>query len=210
MPEYSVVPKESGVASKAKQDISGFFYHTSIVKHSNLLDFNLRILSSSHSAYVLYDCRASHKFVPNSFISQLKQENQDVRTRRKLFIKITMANSEERIARYESWLTVDIGGYVYSWWFVHYDMLQYHIILGKDWMVTIWHWVYHQENILYVAYKKNTSHYSIIGLPLGVGRAETLSEGLQIGAVTVLEHSQGVHLVAMLCSLSLKLHCLVA
>jgi len=187
----------------------GFFYHTSSAGNNNLLRFNLPILSSSRSAYVLYDCGASHKFVRSSFISQLKQENQDVKTRKKGFMKITTANSEERIARYESWLTVDMGGYVYSRWFVHYNLLQYEIILGKDWMVTTRHWVDHQNNILYLGYKGNTWRYSIAGLPLGVGRVESFRDRSHKGALTVSEYSKSILLETMLGSLSPELAGLV-
>jgi len=105
--ECSVVLEGSQVARNGIQDTLGFLYHASNAENSNLLRFNLPIQSSGHSAYVLYDCGASHKFVRCSFIEKLKQENNTLRTRQRGFMKITMANREEKIARYASWLTLD-------------------------------------------------------------------------------------------------------
>ena len=70
-------------------------------------------------------------------------------------MKITTANRQEKIARYESWLTLDLGGYQYSGWFIHYNLLNYDIILGKDWMVTTHHVVDHSRNILYLEHKRD-------------------------------------------------------
>lgn len=158
---------------------------------------------------MLYDCGASHRFVRSGFVSQLKQENQDVKMKRKGFMKITTAKSKERIARYKSWLIVDIGGYVYSGWFVHDDLLQYDIIFGKDWMVTTWHWVDHQNNIQYLGCKGNTRCYSMAGLPLGVGREEAVSDGSHNGVLTVSEYAKGILQETMLSSLSPNLWGLV-
>ena len=209
MPECSIVRKESKVARYHKRDTLGFFYYTSGAEHSNLLRFNLPVLSSSHSAYVLYDCGASHKFVRDGFIRKLKEENQSIKTRRKGFMKLTTANSEERIARFESWLTIDMGGYLYSGWFIHYNLLRYDIILGKDWMVTTHHLVDHQRNILHLGRDGNGWHHSVIGLPLSYGRVKDFASYTSLGATTTCENNDTTIQKALSSSLSNQLEDLV-
>ena len=209
MPECSIVRKESKVARNHKRDTLGFFYYTSGAEHSNLLRFNLPVLSSSHSAYVLYDCGASHKFVRDGFIRKLKEENQSIKTRRKGFMKLTTANSEERIARFESWLTIDMGGYLYSGWFIHYNLLRYDIILGKDWMVTTHHLVDHQRNILHLGRDGNGWHHSVIGLPLSYGRVKDFASYTSLGATTTCENNDTTIQKALSTSLSNQLEDLV-
>lgn len=53
MHECSIVGRERVVARNHKRDTLEFFYYTSGAEHSNLICFNLLILFSSHSAYVL-------------------------------------------------------------------------------------------------------------------------------------------------------------
>ena len=45
------------------------------------------------------------------------------------YMVVTTANSEERIPWYQYLLELDMGRYTYQGWFIHFDLLDYHIIL---------------------------------------------------------------------------------
>ena len=152
---------------KCKKDTSGYLYSNS-TNDSNLLWFNFPVLSTSHSTYVLYDCGASHKFVHEGFIKRQKESNPQIKSRKRSFIKITTAKSMDRLTRTESWLTLEMGGYKYSGWFIHYDLLLYNLILGKDWMAMTPHHMDHRRNILYLGNTTDRWSYSVYGLPYGV------------------------------------------
>ena len=152
------------VLEKRRLDSLGFLHYTSSLDAGNLLRFNLPIFSSSHSAYVLYDCGAGHKFVQNQFLKTLKRKGFKIRTRMRGHMVVTTANSEEKIPRYESLLELDMGRYKYKGWFIHFDLLRYDIILGKDWMATTRHSVNHKNHILYLGYWNGAWDYSVVGL----------------------------------------------
>ena len=85
------------MAMRYKHDSLGYLHYTSSVDASNLLRFNLPIISSRRSAYVLYDYGASHKFVWNQFLHDLRKEGLRIPTRRLGWMVITTANSEQQI-----------------------------------------------------------------------------------------------------------------
>ena len=172
------------VLGKYGQDSLGFLHYTSSGDASNLLRFNLPIFSSRHSAYVLYDCGASHKFVQNHFLNMLRRKGLKIKTRRCGYIIVTTANSEKRIPRFESLLELNMGGYIYKGWFIHFDLLRYDIILGKDWMATTKHSVDHKENILYLGYRDGAWNHTVVGL--GVDE-QKLNECTPVEQLKVLE-----------------------
>jgi len=176
---------------KCGHDSLGFLHYTSSVDASNLLRFNLPIISSRRSAYVLYDCGASHKFVRNEFLNDLRKEGLSIQTRRRGWMVITTANSEQRIPRFESLLEIDMDGYVYKGWFIHFELLRYDIILGKDWMATTQHTIDHEKNILYLGYSDGRWQHSVIGLPARVSRAQG-SDFEQVKELKVLEQGKRV------------------
>ena len=172
------------VSEKYKRDSLGFLHYASSADANNLLRFNLPIFSSRHSAYVLYDCGASHKFVQNRYLKRLREEGLKIRTRMRGYMVVTTANSEERIPQYESFLEFDIGGYTYKGWFIHFDLLRYNIKLGKDWMATTGHSVDHKENILYLGYRDGRWDYSVVGLQRNKQRGQL---GLPVEHLKALE-----------------------
>ncbi|RPB03416.1 hypothetical protein L873DRAFT_1669773, partial [Choiromyces venosus 120613-1] len=69
------------------------------------------------------------------------------------FMRVTTANAFRRIPDLESQLTIDLGRYCNTGWFMYYDIFQYNIIFGKDWIVTVNYFVDHKNNILYLGLK---------------------------------------------------------
>ena len=102
-------------------------------------------------------------------------------------MKVTTPNSEERIARFESFLMIDMGGYLYGGWFIHYNLLRYDIILGKDWMATRHHLVDHQRNILHLGRQKTGWLYSVIGLPSNYRRVKDLESCTSFAVTSTCE-----------------------
>jgi len=161
-----------------------FLHYTSGEDASNLLRFNLPVFSSRNSAYVLYSCGASQKFVKNAFLKRLREEGLKIRTRMCGYMVVTTAGSEERIPRYESLLELDMGGYIYRGWFIHFDLLRYDIIMGKDCMATIKHSVDHEKNILYLGWQGGTWHHTVVGLHM---REQKIYEAGSVEHLKVLE-----------------------
>ena len=50
---------------------------------------------------------------------------------------LTTAGRREKLPLKEARLTIDIGGYIYTGWFVVYKLAKYDLILGKNWMEEI-------------------------------------------------------------------------
>ena len=105
----------------------------------NLLRFNLPIIphrrSSSHhtpTAYTLWDCGGSHKFVHPDLIAKLRAAGLTVKTRSRGSMDLTTAGRRERMPLREARISLDIGGYNYRGWFVLYKLAKYDIILGKS------------------------------------------------------------------------------
>jgi len=94
----------------------------------------------------------------------LRRKGLKIKTRRCGYIIVTTANSEKRIPRFESLLELNMGGYIYKGWFIHFDLLRYDIILGKDWMATTKHSVDHKENILYLGYRDGAWNHTVVEL----------------------------------------------
>ena len=107
-----------------------------------------------------------------------------IQTRMCGYMVVTTANSVERIPRYESFLELDMDGYMYKGWFIHFDLLRYDIILGKDWMATTRHSVDHKENIPYLGYRDGRLDYSVVGLQRNKQRGQL---GLPVEHLKVLE-----------------------
>jgi hypothetical protein len=63
---------------------------------------------------------------------------------------LTTAGQTERLPLKEVRLTLDMGGYHYTCWFVIYKLAKYDIILGKNWMEEVSHHVDLQRNILWL------------------------------------------------------------
>ena len=140
---------------------------------------------------MLYDCCASHKFGRNDFLNDLRQDALCIQTRRRGWMVITTANSEQRIPRFESLLEIDMDGYVYQGWFIHFELLRYDIILGNDWMASTQHTINHEKNILYIRYLDGRWQHSVIGLPARVSRAQG-SVFEQVKELKVLEQRKRV------------------
>ena len=80
---------------------------------------------------------------------------------------LTTAGRHERMPLREARLSLDIGGYKYSGWFVLYPLAKYDIILGKSWMEEVPHHVDLNRNILWLGQDSPGSkfRYRLVGLP---------------------------------------------
>ncbi|KAF8241657.1 hypothetical protein K440DRAFT_641582 [Wilcoxina mikolae CBS 423.85] len=96
------------------------------------------------SAYTLYDCGASHKFVSPNFLQQLPTGKP--KTRHRGNMQLTTAARVETLPLKELRLNLVIGGLVYQGWFVVYSLAKYDIILGKNWMEEVPHHVNHRKH----------------------------------------------------------------
>ena len=125
----------------------------------NLLRFNLPIITKRRSpvrppaltnptAYTLWDCGGSHKFVHPELISRLRTAGYAIKTRKRGQMNLVTAGRREHLPLHEARLDLDIGGMQYSGWFVIYKLAKYDAILGKSWMEEVPHRVDLGKNIL--------------------------------------------------------------
>jgi hypothetical protein len=63
---------------------------------------------------------------------------------------LTTAGRTERLPLKEVRLTLDMGGFQYTGWFVDYKLAKYDIILVKNWMEEVSHHIDLQQNILWL------------------------------------------------------------
>ena len=148
----------------------------------NLLRFNLPIISPSRlpvhhttfTAYTLWDCGGSHKFVHPDLIAKLRAAGGIIKTRNRGSMELTTAGRRECMPLREARLSLDIGGFTYRGWFVLYTLAKYDIILGKSWMEEVPHHVDLNRNILWLGQDLPDCKfkYRLAGLPRGVGRQE--------------------------------------
>ena len=143
----------------------------------NLLRFNLPIIPPSrsplrptpHTAYTLWDCGGSHKFVHPNLITTLRTSGNIIKIRNCGSMDLTTAGRHERMPLREARLSLDIGGYKYSGWFVLYPLAKYDIILGKSWMEEVPHHVDLNRNILSGWLGQDSPgskfRYRLVGLP---------------------------------------------
>ena len=107
----------------------------------NLLRFNLPIIAPSRSpthrtaltAYTLWDCGGSHKFVHPDLVAKLRAAGGIIKTRNRGSMDLTTAGRRDRMPLREAPLSLDIGGYRYRGWSVLYTLAKYDIILGESW-----------------------------------------------------------------------------
>jgi hypothetical protein len=119
----------------------------------NLLTFNLPIIFPSRTteeAYTLWDYGASHKIVNPEFVDQVCDGDTKIKSRRCAEMLLTTAGLTERFPLKEVRLTLDLGKYHYTGWFVVYKLAKYDIILGKNWMQEVGHHVDLQWIILWL------------------------------------------------------------
>ena len=91
----------------------------------------------------------------------------------------TTAGRREKLPLKEARITIDIGGYAYTGWFVVYKLAKYDLILGKNWMEEVPHHVNLKKNVLWLGKgkKKGRFPHRIKGLGKEEGRREwTLRE----------------------------------
>ena len=92
-------------------------------------------------------------------------------TRSRGQMRLTTAGSEEVLPLTEARLTLDLGGFIYSGWFIVYDLAKYDVVLGKDWFEEVPHHVDLRRNILQLGWDERLRkwHYRLEGLPKGAG-----------------------------------------
>ena len=94
----------------------------------NLFRFNLPIIPPSRSpthptaltAYTLWDCEGSHKFIHPDLVAKLLAAGGIIKTRNRGSMDLTTAGRRERMPLREAQLSLDIGGYKFRGWFVLY------------------------------------------------------------------------------------------
>ena len=101
------------------------------------------------TAYTLWDCGGSHKFVHPELISRLRLAGYTIKTRKRGQMNLVTAGRREHLPLHEARLDLDIGGLQYSGWFVIYKLAKYDAILGKSWMEEVPHRVDLGRNILW-------------------------------------------------------------
>ena len=101
----------------------------------NILRFNLPIITKRRSpvrsptpaptnptAYTLWDCGGSHKFVHPELISRLRTAGYTIKTRKRGQMNLVTAGRREHLPLHEAKLDLNIGGLQYSGWFVIYKL----------------------------------------------------------------------------------------
>ena len=101
------------------------------------------------------DSGASHKFVWPQFLRKMERLTghilpvmQDGK------IKITTANAVIEVPLRKVELVLDMNGYIYTGWFIVFDLVKYDIVLGKEWLAEVEHEIDHQRNILKLGWQK--------------------------------------------------------
>jgi hypothetical protein len=154
------------------------------------------------SAYTLYDCSASQKFVSPNLLQRLTDEP---KTRHRDNMQLSTAGRVDSLPLKEVHLNLNIGGIHYVGWFVVYPLAKYDIILGKDWMEEVPHHVNHKQRRLWLGGNGDGSRfkYSIDGLRKDEGRnpklsvvaAETPTQPQGYNAIELLAMEFGAELV---------------
>jgi hypothetical protein len=101
-------------------------------------------------AYTLWDCGASHKFVNPEFVDQVHDGETKIKSHCRSEMLLTTAGQIARLPLKEVQLTLDMGGYQYTGWFVVYKLANYDSILGKNRMEEVSHHVELQWNIIWL------------------------------------------------------------
>jgi hypothetical protein len=100
--------------------------------------------------YTLWDCGGSHKFVNPEFLDQVRDGDTKIKSHHRGQMLLTTAGQTERLPLKEVRVTLDMGGYHYSGWFVFYNLAKYDIILVKSWMEEVSHHMDLRRNILWL------------------------------------------------------------
>ena len=127
-------------------------------------------------------------------IAKLKQAT-SIRTRRRGHMTLTTAGRRERLPLHEAKLTIDIGGYIYTGWFVIYKLAKYDIILGKNWMEEVPHHVDLKKNVLWLGQSKPGGKYThkLKGLVSEEGKREWTAAAAQIERKRKEKKKEGSH-----------------
>ena len=170
---------------------------------ANLLHFNLHVLSrettgkpkllSKAKGYTLADTGASHKFVRPAFLEKLTNENIKFTSRRYGTMRLTTAGNIETLPRHQAKLTLAMGNphgtcFWYTGWFTIYDLVNYDIILGKDWHEQVKHTIDHKQNILTITKDMSCRPGRDVSLR-GLARDQRAEE---VELFTVVETAYGV------------------
>ena len=81
-------------------------------------------------------------------VKELKKKDANLKIRRRRKMDLTTAGKVEQMPLKEVRLTLDMGGFIYTGWFVVYDLVKYDMILGKNWMEEIAHSADLKNNVL--------------------------------------------------------------
>jgi hypothetical protein len=98
----------------------------------------------------LLDCSVSHKFINPEFVNRVHDEEKQMKCHHHSEMLLTTAGQTERLPLQEVRLTLDMGRYQYTGWFVVYNLSTYDIIIGKNCMEEVSHHVDLQQNILWL------------------------------------------------------------
>lgn len=111
------------------------------VRNSNTIRFRFPIYvgnkSLNSTAYTLYDCGASSSFVSDRFIENCKQAQMEPPTRFAGTHEIVTAGKSEIHDLRAVFLSMQMGSFHHSRWFLVYPLKGYDLILGKDFMEDI-------------------------------------------------------------------------
>jgi hypothetical protein len=105
---------------------------------------------SAEEAYTLWDIGASHKFVNPMFVDQVRDGETKTKSRRSGKMLFITAGQTKQLPLNEVRVTVDMGRYQYTSWFVIYKLAKFNIILGNNWMEEVSHHIDLQRNIIWL------------------------------------------------------------
>jgi len=130
-------------------------------------------------ALILKDNSASHNFISSSYLDQLrKMDGVVIMTKNAGRMKVSTATGKEVHQKVLADLQIRIGTYTYRAWFTVFDVADYDIVVGKQWMVDInlRHAIDHRTNVIWIweGTEKNDPLHILTGIHIPVDQLSTL------------------------------------
>ena len=133
--------------------------------------------------YVLKDDGASEDFVSTKFVERMQKKGAVVEERTVGRMRVRTADNKNPASMERSMihLKLKIGTYYYHSWFTIYDLADYDIILGKNWMthINLRHQINHKTNIMWIWNELQEDGeidpqvHTLVGLSPDMGRTGT-------------------------------------